>query len=247
MEALADGDSGDSGGGGDGGGDGGLGEGGVSALTKLRTENKDLQAKIKDMDALKQQLQQLENMVDPKVYADAKTRAETAEQRVREQDAALRLREKELEEEFGSKLSAATAKADTAEAALNNLRRRSMAEKSWVLAGGAMDANAAGETPFDAFWNSKGRFMDLDSETGSLFVLADDLKTPRLGEDGKRMDTRAWIEGFKEDPVYTYMFNASRGAGSGAHGARSRMTGSKEDPHGMTKGQLFDSFADDLD
>lgn len=199
-------------------------EGGLEAIRALRSELK----QSKDL------IRSLESRVDPEVFAKTQADFEAAQQRVREQESHLKLREKEIVESFSGQLREANDRATNLATQLDTMARQQAGRDFWVRADGV-------EADFQVFWELAGKSALRREDDGTVFV-ADEKGTPVLGEDGKRINPVEWAKTLATtNPLLLPHFKASVGSGSGSNGGR-RMPSTGVDIHKLSKSELFGAF-----
>lgn len=191
--------------------------------------------------ALKRQLEsQLKQVsqVDPGLVAEARAKAEAAEQQrqIIEQQTAARLAEQErkYQEQLSRLTSELQAKATVAEREALRVKT----EREFLAAKGLMEASSIdGRTPFDYLWQLYG--PQFAEDKNGLF-LADPDGSPQLDpETGKRITPAEFFAKLRKDPVHGVHFQPEYGSGSGARGGRDGRVNSSEDLSKVPTSQLF--------
>lgn len=190
--------------------DDGLGEGGKKTLQKLRTELKAAERRLKAVEGL-----------DPKVYAEATTKAEELERQLRERESLTAAEKLRLEQKSNEQIKAARDEANTERQARIRLQTRTAAKAAFEMAKGQAGADNDGRTFFDGFMALVGeRHLRID-DNGSLFVV-DDQGDPVSAPDGKgRIAPDAWMKGLSDNSaVIGTFFQSALGSGSGMGNSR---------------------------
>lgn len=191
--------------------------------------------------ALKRQLEsQLKQVsqVDPGLVAEARAKAEAAEQQRQlvEQQTAARLAEQERK--YQEQLARVTGDLQAAKTAAEREALRIKTEREFLAAKGLVEASSIdGRTPFDYIWQLYGSSI---AEDKNGIYLADPDGSPRLDEEtGKRITPGEFFAKLRKDPVHGMHFQPEYGSGSGARSGRDGRVNSSEDLSKVPNSQLF--------
>lgn len=216
---------------GEGGGDAGTGEGegdsgeGSDKLKSALERERQRSAEQRRLAGqLKAQLEELKKSADPEVIRAAEARAREAEEKARDaermQAEAARKAREEAETTYSQQLQQAVSRAEMAERALGEARRRHALESAFYANGGRTGTGEDGVTYFDAFYSLKANDFALDDD-GRPYVVNAKGEAVIDTESGKRIKLETHFDTLKEKTVAAAFFQATQGAGSGGLGARS--------------------------
>ena len=216
---------------GEGGGDAGAGEGegdngdGPDKLKSALERERQRSAEQRRLAGqLKAQLEELKKSADPEVIRAAEARAREAEEKAREaerlQSEVARKAREDAEKTYAEQIKPILARAEAAERALMETRKRHALESAFYANGGKPGTDEDGSTFFDGFYAIKGHDFALDSE-GRLYVINAKGEAVMDSESEKRLPLNKYLEYVKEKTVAAAFFQATQGAGSGGLGARS--------------------------
>lgn len=191
--------------------------------------------------ALKRQLEsQLKQVsqVDPNLVAEARAKAEAAEQQRQliEQQTSARLAEQERK--YQEQLARVTGDLQAAKTAAEREALRIKTEREFLAAKGLVEASTIdGRTPFDYIWQLYGPQF---AEDKNGIYLADPDGSPRLDQEtGKRITPGEFFAKLRKDPVHGMHFQPEYGSGSGGRSGRDGRLNTTEDLSKVPNSQLF--------
>lgn len=172
-----------------------------------KQHERDLKAATRRLDSVKD--------IDAESYRTAMERAEVAERAAQELTEREEARLRETENKYTAQLQEALAAKDTALMELKQQRHRYALEKHFISADGRTEAGDDGVSAFDMFWDRLGGRFRIDESDGSLGVI--DAKGDWMldSETGRRLAVADFIDQQKEHPLYSFLFKAKYGSGSG--------------------------------
>lgn len=228
-DGAGEGEGGGDAAGGDGEADGGDGADKLKSALERERQRSAEQRRLAGQ--LKAQLEELKKSADPEVIRAAEARAREAEEKARDaermqSEAARRARE-EAESTYSQQLQQAVSRAEMAERALGEARRRHALESAFYANGGRTGTGEDGVTYFDAFYSLKANDFALDDD-GRPYVVNAKGEAVIDTESGKRIKLETHFDTLKERTVAAAFFQATQGAGSGGAGGRS--SGSRVNP-----------------
>lgn len=203
-------------------------------LTKLKAaleaERKEKRQHERDLKAAQRRLESVKD-IDADSYKTAMQRADAAERAAQELTEREEVRLRETENKYTAQLQEALAAKDGALQELQQQRHRYALEKHFISAEGRTEAGDDGVSAFDMFWDRLGPRFRIDHESGGLGVV--DAKGDWVldNETGRRLAVSDFIEQQKEHPLYSFLFKAKYGSGSGM-GQGSDVRGVKGDDFG---------------
>lgn len=153
--------------------------------------------------------------IDPDSYKQAMARAQEAEKAHDELLEREQARLRETETKYTAQLQEALAAKDLALQELQQQRHRYALEKHFIASEGRTEAGDDGVSAFDMFWDRLGNQFKLDPETGGLGVVDSKGDWVLDNETGRRLAVSDFIEKQKEHPLYSFLFKAKYGSGSG--------------------------------
>lgn len=153
--------------------------------------------------------------IDPDSYKQAMARAQEAEKAHDELLEREQARLRETETKYTAQLQEALAAKDVALQELQQQRHRYALEKHFIAAEGRTEAGDDGVSAFDMFWDRLGGRFKLDAESGAMGVVDANGDWVLDNETGRRLAVSDFIDQQKEHPLYSFLFKAKYGSGSG--------------------------------
>jgi hypothetical protein len=202
----------------------------LDTLKKVRKERDEAAKQSKDLTS---QLSRFEE-INPDEYRKLQVEAEQN----REQQARFGAAQEALEEKYKGVAAEAVGKAEKAERALEEFKKRSALEKLFFAAGGRTDA-ADGVSFFDMLASQiAGNFrQEPDGSLTVIDVQGDPILDP---ESGKRINPEDFVSGYKTHKIYGTFFKGAKGAGAGiGYGGTDSNGMPIEDLQGMNTTELF--------
>ena len=181
------------------------------ALEKERERSRSYE---KQMKAAERRFEAVKD-IDPDSYQSAIAKAQQLEALQAESGERERLRLQEQEAKFTQQLQQAIQAKEAALADLGKERHRYALEKFFIAADGRTTAGDDGVSAFDMFWDRLGSKFKIDEETGQMGVVDEAGVWVLNTESGQRLAVTDFIEQQKDHPLYSFLFNAKYGSGSG--------------------------------
>lgn len=158
--------------------------------------------------------------IDPELYKQAMTKAVELEKAHDEALEREQSRLRETESKYTAQLQEALSAKESALGELQQQRHRYALEKHFISAEGRTEAGEDGVSAFDMFWDRMGKRFRIDDADGSMGVIDANGDWVLDSETGKRLSVTDFIEQQKEHPLYSFLFKAKYGSGSGmGHGS----------------------------
>lgn len=181
------------------------------ALDREREERRKLEKQLKTSERRFEAVKD----IDPDSYQSAITKAQQLEQAQSEASEREQMRLREQESKYTQQLQEALTEKAAALSELGQARHRYALEKFFISADGRTEAGDDGVSAFDMFWDRLGGKFKIDADSGQMGVIDGNGDWVLDNETGRRLAVSEFIEQQKEHPLYSFLFKAKYGSGSG--------------------------------